>query len=89
MSRVDAAKIAVAKALDMQRAAGLTAPPTEGAVMASDAFFPFVDGLETGIAAGITAVIQPGSSRRDAEIIAGADRAGIAMVFTGLRHFRH
>ena len=89
MSRVDAAKIAVQKALDMQRAAGLTAPPTQGAVMASDAFFPFADGLETGIAAGIGAVIQPGGSRRDAEIIAAADRAGIAMVFTGLRHFRH
>ena len=89
MSRVDAAKIAVAKALDMQRAAGLAAPPTKGAVMASDAFLPFADGLETGIAAGITAVIQPGGSRRDAEVIAAADRAGIAMVLTGLRHFRH
>jgi phosphoribosylaminoimidazolecarboxamide formyltransferase / IMP cyclohydrolase len=88
-SRVDSAKIAVAKSLDMQRAAGLAEPPTRGAVMASDAFFPFADGLETGIAAGITAVIQPGGSRRDAEIIAAADRAGIAMVFTGLRHFRH
>jgi phosphoribosylaminoimidazolecarboxamide formyltransferase/IMP cyclohydrolase len=73
----------------MQRAAGLPTPPTHGAVMASDAFFPFADGLETGIAAGITAVIQPGGSRRDAEVIAAADRAGIAMVFTGLRHFRH
>jgi phosphoribosylaminoimidazolecarboxamide formyltransferase/IMP cyclohydrolase len=89
MSRVDAARIAVAKSLDMQRAAGLAAPPTEGAAMASDAFFPFADGLEAGIAAGVTAVIQPGGSRRDAEIIAAADRAGIAMVFTGLRHFRH
>jgi phosphoribosylaminoimidazolecarboxamide formyltransferase/IMP cyclohydrolase len=89
MSRVDAAKIAVAKAVDMQRAAGLAAPPTAGAVMASDAFFPFADGLEAGINAGITAVIQPGGSRRDAEVIAAADRAGIAMVFTGLRHFRH
>jgi phosphoribosylaminoimidazolecarboxamide formyltransferase / IMP cyclohydrolase len=89
MSRVDAAKIAVAKALDMQRTAGLAAPPTGGAVMASDAFFPFADGLETGITAGITAVIQPGGSRRDAEVIAAADRAGIAMVLTGLRHFRH
>jgi len=89
MSRVDAAKIAVAKALDMQRAAGVAAPPTEGAVMASDAFFPFADGLEAGINAGITAVIQPGGSRRDAEIVAAADRAGIAMAFTGLRHFRH
>jgi phosphoribosylaminoimidazolecarboxamide formyltransferase/IMP cyclohydrolase len=89
MSRVDAAKIAVEKALDMQRAAKAAEPPTRGAVMASDAFFPFADGLETGIAAGITAVIQPGGSRRDAEVIAAADRAGIAMVFTGLRHFRH
>jgi phosphoribosylaminoimidazolecarboxamide formyltransferase/IMP cyclohydrolase len=89
MSRIDAAKIAIAKARDMQRAAGLAAPPTAGAVMASDAFFPFADGLEAGIAAGVTAVIQPGGSRRDAEIIAAADRAGVAMVFTGLRHFRH
>jgi phosphoribosylaminoimidazolecarboxamide formyltransferase/IMP cyclohydrolase len=89
MSRVDAARMAVQKAVDMQRTAGLAAPPTAGAVMASDAFFPFADGLEAGIAAGITAVIQPGGSRRDAEIIAAADRAGIAMVFTGLRHFRH
>jgi phosphoribosylaminoimidazolecarboxamide formyltransferase/IMP cyclohydrolase len=88
-SRVDAAKIAVGKALDMQRAAGSPEPPTRGAVMASDAFFPFADGLETGIAAGVTAVIQPGGSRRDTEVIAAADRAGIAMVFTGLRHFRH
>jgi phosphoribosylaminoimidazolecarboxamide formyltransferase / IMP cyclohydrolase len=88
-SRVDSARIAVAKALDMQRAAALAEPPTRGAVMASDAFFPFADGLETGIAAGITAVIQPGGSRRDAEVIAAADRAGIAMAFTGLRHFRH
>jgi phosphoribosylaminoimidazolecarboxamide formyltransferase/IMP cyclohydrolase len=89
MSRVDAARIAVQKSLDMQRAAGLVAPPTRGAVMASDAFFPFADGLEAGIEAGIAAVIQPGGSRRDAEVIAAADRAGIAMVFTGLRHFRH
>jgi phosphoribosylaminoimidazolecarboxamide formyltransferase/IMP cyclohydrolase len=89
MSRVDAAKIAVAKALDMQRTAGLAAPPTAGAVMASDAFFPFADGLEVGVGAGITAVIQPGGSRRDAEVIAAADRAGVAMAFTGLRHFRH
>jgi phosphoribosylaminoimidazolecarboxamide formyltransferase / IMP cyclohydrolase len=88
-SRVDSAKIAVAKALDMQRAAGSAEPPTRGAVMASDAFFPFADGLEAGIAAGITAVVQPGGSRRDAEVVAAADQAGIAMVFTGLRHFRH
>jgi phosphoribosylaminoimidazolecarboxamide formyltransferase/IMP cyclohydrolase len=88
-SRVDSAKIAVAKAGDMQRAAGLARSPAKGAVMASDAFFPFADGLEAGIEAGITAVIQPGGSRRDGEVIAAADKAGIAMVFTGLRHFRH
>jgi len=88
-SRVDSAKIAVAKARDMQKAAGLAESPLKGAVMASDAFFPFADGLEVGIDAGITAVIQPGGSRRDDEIIAAADKAGIAMVLTGLRHFRH
>jgi phosphoribosylaminoimidazolecarboxamide formyltransferase / IMP cyclohydrolase len=88
-SRVDSARIAVAKALDMQKAAGLADSPVGGAVMASDAFFPFADGLETGITAGIAAVIQPGGSRRDEEVIAAADKAGIAMVFTGLRHFRH
>jgi phosphoribosylaminoimidazolecarboxamide formyltransferase / IMP cyclohydrolase len=88
-SRVDSAKIAVAKAADMQRAAGLAESPVKGAVMASDAFFPFADGLEAGIEAGITAVIQPGGSRRDDEIIAAADKAGIAMALTGLRHFRH
>ena len=58
-------------------------------MLASDAFFPFADGLEAAIAAGVTAVIQPGGSRRDDEVIAAADEAGIAMVFTGLRHFRH
>jgi phosphoribosylaminoimidazolecarboxamide formyltransferase/IMP cyclohydrolase len=88
-SRVDSSKIAVAKAGDMQKAAGLSESPVKGAVMASDAFFPFADGLEVGIDAGITAVIQPGGSRRDDEVIAAADKAGIAMVFTGLRHFRH
>jgi phosphoribosylaminoimidazolecarboxamide formyltransferase / IMP cyclohydrolase len=88
-SRVDSARIAVAKAAEMQQAAGLAASPVKGAVMASDAFFPFADGLEIGIAAGITAVIQPGGSRRDDEVIAAADQAGIAMVFTGVRHFRH
>jgi phosphoribosylaminoimidazolecarboxamide formyltransferase/IMP cyclohydrolase len=88
-SRVDSSKIAVAKAGDMQRAVGLVESPVKGGVMASDAFFPFADGLEVGIAAGITAVIQPGGSRRDDEVIAAADKAGIAMVLTGLRHFRH
>ncbi|MGH7092717.1 MAG: bifunctional phosphoribosylaminoimidazolecarboxamide formyltransferase/IMP cyclohydrolase, partial [Stellaceae bacterium] len=81
-SRVDAAKIAVAKAAEF-------GTPIKGSVLASDAFFPFADGLEAGIAAGITAVIQPGGSRRDDEVIAAADEAGIAMVFSGLRHFRH
>jgi len=89
MSRVDAARIAVAKAEDMARAAGLAEPPTKGAVLASDAFFPFADGVEAAAAAGATAVIQPGGSLRDAEVIAAADAAGLAMVFTGLRHFRH
>jgi phosphoribosylaminoimidazolecarboxamide formyltransferase/IMP cyclohydrolase len=88
-SRVDSARIAVAKAADMQKAAGLAVSPARGAVMASDAFFPFADGLEAGIDAGITAVIQPGGSRRDDEVIAAADKAGIAMVFSGTRHFRH
>jgi len=88
-SRIDSAKIAVAKAAEMAAAAGLAVSPVRGSVMASDAFFPFADGLEAGIEAGITAVIQPGGSRRDAEVIAAADKAGIAMVFTGLRHFRH
>jgi len=88
-SRVDSSKIAVAKAGDMQKAAGLAVSPVKGAVMASDAFFPFADGLEVGIEAGITAVIQSGGSRRDDEVIAAADKAGIAMVFTGIRHFRH
>ena len=88
-SRVDSVQIAARKAAEMGRAAGLPHAPTEGAVLASDAFFPFADGLEAAIAAGITAAIQPGGSVRDAEVIAAADRAGIAMVFTGLRHFRH
>jgi phosphoribosylaminoimidazolecarboxamide formyltransferase/IMP cyclohydrolase len=88
-SRVDSVKIAVAKAGDMQKAAGLSESPTRGSVLASDAFFPFADGIEAAIAAGVTAVIQPGGSRRDDEVIAAADKAGIAMVFTGTRHFRH
>jgi phosphoribosylaminoimidazolecarboxamide formyltransferase / IMP cyclohydrolase len=89
MSRVDAARIAAWKAEEAARAAGLAAPPTRGSVAASDAFFPFADGLEAIIAAGAVAVIQPGGSVRDQEVIDAADRAGIAMVFTGTRHFRH
>jgi phosphoribosylaminoimidazolecarboxamide formyltransferase / IMP cyclohydrolase len=88
-SRVDSVKIAAAKAAEMGRAAGLPEPPTRGSVVASDAFYPFADGLEAAIAAGATAAIQPGGSRRDDEVIAAADKAGIAMVFTGIRHFRH
>jgi phosphoribosylaminoimidazolecarboxamide formyltransferase/IMP cyclohydrolase len=89
MSRVNSVRIAAWKAADAARAAGLEAPLTHGSVVASDAFFPFADGLEAAVAAGATAVIQPGGSLRDAEVIAAADAAGIAMVFTGMRHFRH
>jgi len=89
MSRVDAARIAAWKAAEAAKAAGLPEPLTRGSVVASDAFFPFADGLEATIAAGATAVIQPGGSVRDAEVIAAADAAGVAMVFTGMRHFRH
>ena len=81
--------IAARKAEDAARAAGWPAPRTQGSVVASDAFFPFADGLVAAIEAGATAVIQPGGSMRDAEVIAAADAAGIAMVFTGMRHFRH
>ncbi len=88
-SRVDSARIAAWKAVEAAKAAGEPEPLTRGSVVASDAFFPFADGLEAAIAAGATAVIQPGGSMRDAEVIAAADAAGIAMVFTGMRHFRH
>jgi len=86
MSRVDSSRVAVQKAKD---AAGAGEPQTLGSVVASDAFFPFADGLVAAIEAGATAVIQPGGSLRDAEVIAAADAAGVAMVFTGIRHFRH
>jgi phosphoribosylaminoimidazolecarboxamide formyltransferase / IMP cyclohydrolase len=89
MSRLDSVKIAAAKAEEIGKAAGRPRPPTIGSVLASDAFFPFADGLEAAIVAGATAVIQPGGSLRDKEVIAAADAAGIAMVFTGTRHFRH
>ncbi len=89
MSRVDSARIAAWKSEEAARQAGLPEPLTRGSVVASDAFFPFADGLEAAIAAGATAVIQPGGSMRDAEVIAAADDAGIAMVLTGMRHFRH
>ena len=82
MSRVNSARIAAIKA----EHAGLD---VQGAAMASDAFFPFRDGIDNAAAAGITAVIQPGGSIRDEEVIAAADEHGIAMIFTGMRHFRH
>ncbi len=89
MSRVDAARMAAWKAEDAARAQNLRASLTQGSVAASDAFFPFPDGLQVIAAAGATAVIQPGGAMRDADVIAAADRAGLAMVFTGMRHFRH
>jgi phosphoribosylaminoimidazolecarboxamide formyltransferase / IMP cyclohydrolase len=88
-SRVDSARIGAWKSADAAKAAGLDVPLAQGSVVASDAFFPFADGLQAAIDAGATAVIQPGGSLRDKEVIAAADAAGIAMVFTGLRHFRH
>ena len=89
MSRVDSTRIAARKAEDMAAALGLSESPTKGSVVASDAFFPFADGLLAAAEAGATAVIQPGGSLRDAEVIAAADAAGLAMVLTGVRHFRH
>ena len=88
-NRVDSARIAAWRAGEAARAAGLPEPLTQGSVVASDAFFPFADGLEAAVAAGATAVIQPGGSVRDKEVIAAANKAGVAMVFTGMRHFRH
>jgi phosphoribosylaminoimidazolecarboxamide formyltransferase/IMP cyclohydrolase len=89
MSRIDSARIAALKAEDAAREAGWPEPMTRGCVAASDAFFPFPDGLLQAISAGATAVVQPGGSIRDDDVIAAADEAGIAMVFTGMRHFRH
>jgi phosphoribosylaminoimidazolecarboxamide formyltransferase/IMP cyclohydrolase len=89
MSRVESARIAGWKAEDAAAKAGWPEPRTVGSAVASDAFFPFADGLLAAIAAGATAVIQPGGSVRDEEVIAAADEAGVAMVLTGMRHFRH
>jgi phosphoribosylaminoimidazolecarboxamide formyltransferase/IMP cyclohydrolase len=83
MSRVDSVRLAVDKARENR------ADQLQGSAMASDAFLPFADGVEAAIEAGVTAVIQPGGSRRDQEVIEAANRAGISMVFTGRRHFRH
>lgn len=89
MSRVDSTRIAAQKSRDMAEALGLSAPLTQGSVVASDAFFPFADGLLTAAEAGATAVIHPGGSMRDDLVIEAADDAGLAVVLTGMRHFRH
>ena len=89
MSRVDSSRIAAQKSADAAQKAGLSAPLAQGSVVASDAFFPFADGLLAAAEAGASAIIQPGGSMRDDEVIAAADEAGLAMVFTGMRHFRH
>jgi phosphoribosylaminoimidazolecarboxamide formyltransferase/IMP cyclohydrolase len=89
MSRVDAARIAASKAREAAETAGWPEPRTTGSAAASDAFFPFADGLRAVAEAGATAVIQPGGSVKDDEVIKAADDAGLAMVFTGIRHFRH
>ncbi|MFZ0695335.1 MAG: bifunctional phosphoribosylaminoimidazolecarboxamide formyltransferase/IMP cyclohydrolase, partial [Alphaproteobacteria bacterium] len=86
---VDSSRIAAWKAEEAGSAAHEKALRTKGSVVASDAFFPFADGLLAAAAAGATAVIQPGGSLRDEEVIKAADEAGLAMVFTGMRHFRH
>jgi len=89
MNRLESARIAAWKAKDAADKAGWAEPRTIGSAVASDAFFPFADGLLAAVEAGATAVIQPGGSIRDDEVIAAADEAGLAMVFTGMRHFRH
>jgi phosphoribosylaminoimidazolecarboxamide formyltransferase/IMP cyclohydrolase len=89
MSRVDSARIAAQKAAEAAATAGLPQSLAKGGVCASDAFFPFADGLIAAAEAGVTAVIQPGGSMRDDEVIAAANERGLAMVFTGMRHFRH
>lgn len=89
MSRLDSAMIAATKAERMAEQLGLPESLAKGSAVASDAFFPFPDGLMEAAAAGASCVIQPGGSMRDDEVIAAADEAGLAMVFTGMRHFRH
>ena len=89
MNRRDSARIAASKAREAAETYGWQSPRTVGSAVASDAFFPFADGLLAAVEAGATAVIQPGGSMRDDEVIAAADEAGLAMVFTGMRHFRH
>ena len=89
MNRRDSSRIAAIRAAEAGELAGLKESPAVGSVVASDAFFPFADGLLAAAEAGATAVIQPGGSMRDKEVIEAADEKGLAMVFTGMRHFRH
>ena len=89
MSRLDSSRIAARKAQDAAEKYGWDEPKTKGSVVASDAFFPFADGLIAAAEAGVTAIIQPGGSIRDEEVIKAADERGLAMIFTGMRHFRH
>ena len=89
MNRRDSARIAAIRAREAAEANGWDGPRTIGGAVASDAFFPFADGLLAAVEAGATSVIQPGGSIRDEEVIAAADEAGLAMLFTGMRHFRH
>jgi len=89
MNRAESSRIAAWKSEAAAKAAGLPEPLAKGSVVASDAFFPFADGLEIAASAGATAIIQPGGSIRDNEVIEAADKAGLAMVFTSMRHFRH
>jgi phosphoribosylaminoimidazolecarboxamide formyltransferase / IMP cyclohydrolase len=89
MSRIDSTRIAVRKSEDAAKALGLDVPTVKGSVVASEAFFPFADGVLAAVEAGATAIIQPGGSVKDDEVIKAADEAGIAMVFTGVRHFKH
>jgi phosphoribosylaminoimidazolecarboxamide formyltransferase/IMP cyclohydrolase len=89
MNRRDSSRIAALRAREAAEAAGWAQPRTVGSAVASDAFFPFPDGLLAAAEAGATAVIQPGGGMGDDKVIAAADEAGLAMVFTGMRHFRH
>jgi phosphoribosylaminoimidazolecarboxamide formyltransferase / IMP cyclohydrolase len=89
MSRIDSTRIAVSKSLDAAKLRGKNVPDAQGSVLASDAFFPFPDGIEAAADAGATAIIQPGGALKDKDVIAAANARGLAMVFTGVRHFRH
>ena len=89
MDRLDSSRIAARKSEDAASASGESSPLAVDSVVASDAFFPFADGLIAAAEAGVTAIIQPGGSIRDEEVIQAADDAGLAMIFTGLRHFNH